>query len=201
MARGWRAVADAGTARRARPSQPSVAVRLLGHVIGRRLHATAAEQKLLALLLQHLVRLLRREVEPVLVDDPLRVFDPLLPGPRGDRVVDALAQGIVERLVGQARELLAEFCALDHTAHARVDSTKTATTGPTTPLRLCRPCRSFASSPSLSCSPPRAATIPASRTTTRRCRRPEARRARSPVRSPTRRSSFTAPRRAASSAT
>ena len=107
-------------------------LRFLRHVVGWRLDAARTEQELFALLLEDFVRLLRREIEAVLVDDPLGVLDPVLPGLGRDVVVDALAQGIVERLVGEARKLLAEFCALDHTAHVGVLSTKPHQTGPTT---------------------------------------------------------------------
>ena len=48
----------------------------LGHRVERDRVAGVAEQKDLALLLEHVVRLLRRQVEPVLVDDLLAVLDP-----------------------------------------------------------------------------------------------------------------------------
>src|SRR5262249_43089185 len=97
----------------AAPTETALSV-LLRHVVGRRLHAPAAEQELLALLLEHVVRLLLRQIEPVLVDDSLGVLDPLLPGLRRDRLVDALAQSVVERLVGQPGQGLPQLRALDH---------------------------------------------------------------------------------------
>src|SRR5690606_33417921 len=77
------------------------------------------------------VRLLGGQIEAVLVDDPLGVLDPVLPGLGRDRVVDALPQGIVKRLVGQGGELLPIFCALDHPAHGAGHSTfRTDLAGP-----------------------------------------------------------------------
>jgi len=72
---------------------------LLRNVVRRRGQLLGAEQELLALLLEHVVRLLLREVEAVLVDDPLGVLDPLLPRLLRDALEDALAEGVGERLV------------------------------------------------------------------------------------------------------
>src|SRR4029079_2950325 len=117
----------------------------LRHVARWRRHGTATEQELLALLLEDFVRLLRGQVEAVLVDDLLRVLDPVLPGLGRDVVVDALAQSVVERLVGEAGELLTEFHALDHTAHGG-GIARNSTGRPTRPtpktrngLPCCRP--------------------------------------------------------------
>jgi hypothetical protein len=75
---------------------------LFGHVLGGDRPAIA-EQERLALLLQQLVGLLEREVEAPLVDQLLAVLDPQRPRLGRDRVVDALAEIIVERLVRKTR--------------------------------------------------------------------------------------------------
>src|SRR5262245_2978094 len=83
-----------------------------GPVVRRQLRPLA-EEELVRLLEEDRLPARRGEVEPVLVDDHLRVLQPQLPGLLGDAVVDLLAQLVVERLVDDAWKLLAELRAHD----------------------------------------------------------------------------------------
>src|SRR6185312_2398559 len=85
-------------------------------VVGRE-RRPLAEEVLLDLLAQDLLRLGRHEVEPVLVDQHLRVLEPHQPRLLRDVVVDALAELVLERLPPHAGELLAQLHALDHSCH------------------------------------------------------------------------------------
>src|SRR5678809_926447 len=107
-------------------AQRAISSLLLGDVLGR-CRAARAEQKVLALLLEHLVRFLRGQVEAVLVDEALGVLDPVLPGLRGNVVVDPLAERVLERLVGQTWKVLVVLRALDHAAHGRRHTMKMGT--------------------------------------------------------------------------
>ena len=86
-------------------------VRLLGNVLGGQ-RTTGAEQKVLALLLEHVVGFLRGQIESVLVDDLLGVLDPQLPGILRDGLEDLLAEGVGERLVRKAGKLVTELGAV-----------------------------------------------------------------------------------------
>src|SRR5262249_19167327 len=85
-------------------------------VIGRELGALA-EEELLRLVEEDLLPALGREVESVLIHDHLRVLEPELPRFLRDVVVDLLAELVVEGLVDDTRQLLAELGAVDHPAH------------------------------------------------------------------------------------
>src|SRR5262249_3541926 len=58
------------------------------------------------------------------VDQALAVLDPLRPRLLRDRVVDSLAQGVVEWLVREAGQGLTELGAFHHTSHRAWHSTK-----------------------------------------------------------------------------
>ena len=73
-----------------------------------------AEEVIFHLLEQELLRLLRAEVEPVLVHDHLHLLEPHLPGFLGDVLVDALAQRmVVERGLVESRHFPLKFDAED----------------------------------------------------------------------------------------
>src|ERR1051325_2984867 len=96
--------------------------RLLGgrcDVVGRELGALA-EEILLGLLVEQPLPLGGGQIQPVLVDDHLRELQPPLPRLHRDVVVDALPELVLERLVRDRGQLLAQLRALDHSRHASV---------------------------------------------------------------------------------
>src|SRR5438128_3372603 len=85
-------------------------------VVGRQ-RRSLAEEVLLGLVEEDLVRLLAAAGQTVLVHDHLEMLQPHLPGFLRDVVVDALAQLVVEGLVLQAGQLPLELLALHHPRH------------------------------------------------------------------------------------
>src|SRR5258706_14990165 len=85
-------------------------------VIGRELRPLA-EEELLALLPQDLLRLGRHQVETVFIDQHLRVLEPQLPRLLRDVLEDALPERVVERLPLDAFGLAAELDAFDGAGH------------------------------------------------------------------------------------
>ncbi len=83
----------------------------------RRQRRAFAEEELLALFAEDLVRLHAGEIEAVLVDDHLRVLQPHLPCFQGDLVVDAFAEFVIERFVRHRRKLFLELGAFDCATH------------------------------------------------------------------------------------
>src|SRR5258708_6059164 len=73
-----------------------------------------AEEEILHLFEQELLRFLSAQVEAVLVHDHLHVLHPHLPGLFGDVLVDALAEGMAfERHLVEAGQLFLKFHAHD----------------------------------------------------------------------------------------
>src|SRR4051812_33696844 len=88
-----------------------------GRLVVRRQLRAFAEEELLRLIEEDLVRLLGAAPEPVLVHDHLEMLEPQLPGVLRDAFVDALAQVVVPRLELEAGQLLPDLCALHHPGH------------------------------------------------------------------------------------
>src|SRR6266849_573781 len=85
-------------------------------VVGRQRRALA-EEVLLRLVEEDLIRLLASPGEAVLVHDHLEMLQPHLPGLLRDAVVDALPELVGERLEFQAGQLALELDALHHPRH------------------------------------------------------------------------------------
>src|SRR6185436_10509661 len=86
------------------------------HVIGRELRALA-EEELLALLLENLLRPRRHQVQAVLVDEHLGMLEPELPRLLRDVVEDLLAQLVIPGLPLDALELFPHFDAVHQARH------------------------------------------------------------------------------------
>src|SRR6185369_937137 len=84
--------------------------------VGREL-GVLAEEELLGLVPEDLVRARVRRRQAVLVHDHLEVLEPELPRVLTDAVVDALVEIVVERLEREPGQLLAELLANHHPSH------------------------------------------------------------------------------------
>src|SRR5947199_9232373 len=89
----------------------------LGRLVVGRESGALAEEVLLRLVEQDLVRLLAAAGEPVLVHDHLEMLEPHLPRLLRNVVVDALPELVVERAVLEPGKLLLELHALHHPRH------------------------------------------------------------------------------------
>src|SRR5438105_774112 len=105
-------------------------------VVGRERRALA-EEVLLGLVEEDLVRLLAAAGQAVLVHDHLEVLEPHLPGFLRDVVVDALPQLVGERLVLQAGQLSLELLALHHPRHRESSCVECLTPFPSGRLAGC----------------------------------------------------------------
>lgn len=104
----------------ARDAESSVA-RLVGRALLlelRRLRAALSEEVILELSHPDALTRLADQVEPVLVDEHLRMLQPLLPSRLGNLIKDLLTQLTANGRPVEALKLLAEFYALNGSCHA-----------------------------------------------------------------------------------